>query len=64
MTKAELKKEIKHILRHTFIYSDDINGATNAIADDVKNFLGKREPSMRDIEDAIQVVLYNRVVNR
>ena len=64
MTKAELKKEIKHILRHTFTYSDDINGATNAIVDDVKNFLGKREPSMRDIEDAIQVVLYNRVVNR
>ena len=64
MTRAELKKEIKHILRHTFTYSDDINGATNAIADDVKNFLGKREPSMRDIEDAVQVVLYNRVVNR
>ena len=64
MTKAELKKEIKHILRHTFTYSDDINGVTNAIADDVRNFLGEREPSMRDIEDAIQVVLYNRVVNR
>ena len=64
MTKAGLKKEVKHILRHTFTYSDDINGATNAIADDVKNFLGKREPSMRDIEDAVQVVLYDRVVNR
>ena len=64
MTKAELKKEIKHILRHTFTYSDDINGVTNAIADDVRNFLGEREPSMRGIEDAIQVVLYNRVVNR
>ena len=55
---------MKHSLRHTFTYSDDINGATNAIADDVKNFLGKREPSMRDIEDAVQVVLYDRVVNR
>ena len=64
MTKAELKKEIKHILRHTFTYSDDINGVTNAIADDVRNFLGEREPSMRDIETAVQVVLYNRVVNR
>ena len=64
MTKAELKKEIKHILRHTFTYSDDINGVTNAIADDVRNFLGEREPSMRDIEDAVQVVLYDRVVNR
>ena len=64
MTKTELKKEIKHILRHTFTYSDDINGVTNAIADDVKNFLGEREPSMRDIETAIQAVLYDRVVNR
>lgn len=64
MTKAELKEEIKHILRHTFTYSDDINGVTNAIIDDVKSFLGNREPSMRDIESAIQVILYNRVVNQ
>ena len=64
MTKAELKKEIKHILHHTFTYSDDINGVTNAIADDVKNFLGEREPSMRDVETAVQTILYDRVVNR
>ena len=64
MTKAGLKKEVKHILRHTFTYSEDINEVTNAIADDVKNFLGERESSMRDIETAIQAVLYDRVVNR
>ena len=62
MTKKELRRDIKDILRHSFTYSEDINEVCEAIISEVQERLkGYPSPCYRDLVCSVQGVMYCRI---
>ena len=62
MTKKELRREIKSILRHSFTYGDDINDVCEVIINDIQVKLkGHPNPSYRDIVCLVESAMYSRI---